>query len=106
MIENLKTDCIHQLAIGINRTSAWREKMASLYPSDSRNLAAAASLAVLAKQTGDLTDEDWLEIKPHCGWASESWREAISLVSRRVNFSHTIRDFPTFVDSLIGVLRS
>jgi hypothetical protein len=106
MIENLKSDCIQQMAFGISRTSAWREKMGKLYPSDPRNLAASVSLAALAKQTGDLSEKDWLQIKPHFGWASESWREAISQVSRRVNFSHKIRDFESFVDCLIGVLQS
>jgi hypothetical protein len=88
------------------RTAVWREKMGKLYPSDPRNLAAAASLAVLATQTGNLTDEDWIQIKPHCGWASETWREAISQAARRVSFSHNIRDFPSFVECLIGVLQS
>jgi hypothetical protein len=106
MIENLKIDCIESMTFGINRTAAWREKMGKLYPSDPRNLAAAASLAVLATQTAELTDDAWSQIKPHCGWASETWREAISQVARRVNFSHKIEDFPTFVDCLIGVLRS
>jgi hypothetical protein len=67
MLENLKSDCIQQMAFGIGRTSTWREKMASLYPSDPRNLAAAISLAALAKQTGELTDDAWSQIKPHCG---------------------------------------
>jgi hypothetical protein len=106
MIENKKIDCIESLAFGLNRTALWREKMAALYPSDSRNLAAATSLAVFAKQTAELTDDAWSQIQPHCGWASESWREAISQVARRVNFSHHIRDFSTFVACLIGELQS
>jgi len=106
MIENLKIDCADTLAFGLHRTALWRQKMATQYPSDARNGRAAESLAKLAVDANDLSDDLWLQLKPYSGWASESWREAISKTARMVQFQHRITDLPTFVDTLVGVLRS
>jgi CheY-like chemotaxis protein len=32
MIENEKIDCVDALVFGLNRTAAWRQKMAARYP--------------------------------------------------------------------------
>jgi len=104
--ENEKVDCIDSLTFGLNRTAHWREKMAALYPSDPRNGRAAECLAELATHTAELTDSAWLQLKPHSGWASEPWREAIGQTARLVGFKNKIKDLPSFVESLIGVLQS
>jgi hypothetical protein len=106
MIENDKVDCIDTLSFGLHRTAVWRKKMAAQYPSDARNGRAAECLESLAADAKDLSDKDFSLLKPYCGWASESWREAISKAARMVGFQHKITDVPTFVDCLIGVLRS
>ena len=106
MIENEKIDCTDTLTFGLHRTALWRKKMATLYASDSRNGRAAECLAELATRSNELSDEAWLQLKPHCGWASESWREAISKTARMVGFQKKIQDLPTFVEALIGVLES
>jgi hypothetical protein len=106
MIENLKIDCTDSLAFGLHRTALWRKKMAALYPSDRRNERAAECLAALATDANELSDQDWSSLKPHCGWASEPWREAISKTARMVGFQKRIQDMPTFVEALISVLQS
>jgi hypothetical protein len=106
MIENLKIDCIDSLAFGLHRTAIWRKKMAVQYPTDSRNGRAAECLESLAVDANKLSDELWSQLKPYSGWASKSWREAISKTARMVGFQHKITDVPTFVDTLVGVLRS
>jgi hypothetical protein len=106
MIENEKVDCIDSLILGLNRTAHWRHKMATKYPSDPRNGRAAECLSALATKATELSDDAWIELKPHCGWASESWREAISKAARLVGFQHKVKDLPAFVTTLIGVLQS
>ena len=106
MIENEKVDCIDSLIFGLNRTSLWRKKMSAQYPSDPRNARAAECLAVLATDATGLSDDAWSQLKPHCGWASEPWREAISQTARLVGFKQKIRDLPSFITTLIGVLQS
>jgi hypothetical protein len=106
MIENKKIDCIDSLIFGLNRTAHWRKKMATQYPSDPRNGRAAECLVGLATDATKLSDNDWSQLKPHCGWASEPWREAISQTARMVGFKNKITGLPSFVSSLIGVLQS
>jgi hypothetical protein len=102
MIENEKIDCIDSLTFGLNRTALWRNKMAASYPSDPRNGRAAECLSKLAIDASKLTDSAWLQLKPHSGWASEPWREAISQTARLVGFKQKINDLPSFVTTLIG----
>jgi hypothetical protein len=106
MIEADKSDCTDTLTFGLHRTKLWRERMLVKYPSDARNGRAAESLAKLAVDAKDLTDEAWSQLKPYSGWASESFRESISTAARMVGFQKRVHDLPTFVDCLIGVLRS
>jgi hypothetical protein len=106
MIENEKLDCVDSLIFGLNRTAVWRKKMSAQYPSDPRNGRAAECLAELATDASELSDDAWSQLKPHCGWASESWREAISQTARLVGFKHKIKDLPSFVKTLMGVLQS
>ena len=106
MIENEKIDCVDSLIFGLNRTAVWRKKTSAQYPSDPRNGRAAECLAELATDASELSDDAWSQLKPHCGWASESWREAISQTARLVGFKHKIKDLPSFVKTLMGVLQS
>jgi hypothetical protein len=106
MIENEKIDCIDSLTIGLNRTAHWRQKMAAKYPSDPRNDRAAECLSALATKATELSDEAWEQLKPHTDWASEPWREAISKAARMVGFQQKIKDLPSFVKTLMGVLQS
>jgi hypothetical protein len=106
MFENEKVDCIDSLIFGLNRTGQWRQKMAVKYPSDPRNGRAAESLAELASVANKLSDDAWSQLQPHCGWASEPWREAVSKTARLVGFQHKVKDLPSFVTTLIGALQS
>jgi hypothetical protein len=106
MIENQKIDCTDTLAFGLHRTALWRKKMAAQYPSDPRNARAAECLAALAAVASELSDDAWSQLKPHCNWASEPFREAISKTARMVGFQKHVTDFPTFVETLVGVLQA
>jgi hypothetical protein len=99
-----KTDCIDALDFGLNRTGAWRQRMALKHPLDQRNARAAELLAKLANETPALSNDDWLRLKPHSGWANERFREAISDAARAVGFQHRITDLPSFVGRLVRVL--
>ena len=104
MIENEKIDCSDTLVFGLNRTAGWRKRMAVLYPADPRNARAAECLTKLAAEAVALGDDDWLQLKPHSGWANERWREAISKAARAVGFQQRIKDLPSFVAHLVDVL--
>jgi hypothetical protein len=106
MIEIEKVDVIDSLTIGLNRTALWRTKMATKYPTDPRNGRAAECLSALATDATELADEDFALLKPHCNWASEVWREGISQTARMVGFQYKIKDMPSFVKTLMGVLQS
>src|ERR1035437_5156835 len=106
MIENEKLDCVDSLIFGLNRTAVWRKKTSAQYPSDPRNGRAAECLAELATDASELSDDAWSQLKPHCGWGSESWREAISQTARLVGFKQKIQELPAFVTTLIGVLHA
>jgi hypothetical protein len=99
-----KTDCIDALDFGLNRTAAWRQRMALKHPLDQRNARAVDLLAKLANETPALSNEDWLRLRPHSGWANERFREAISDAARAVGFQHKIKDLPDFVSHLVRVL--
>ena len=104
MIEIEKIDCTDSLIFGLNRSTKWRQGMTAKYPSDPRNARAAECLAKLATDASKLTDEAWLELKPHCGWANERFCEAISQTARAMGFMHKIKDLPSFVKHLLDVL--
>jgi hypothetical protein len=57
----------------------------------------------LAGETNDLSDEAWSELKPHYNWASGKWSEAVSQVSRQVEFRN-VNSLPAFVSTLVGIL--
>jgi hypothetical protein len=78
--------------------------MAVRHPSDPRNARGQECLAALATDAAELSDSDWLRLQPFAGWASESFREAISLAARQVGFTKKIKDFPSFVEHLLDVL--
>jgi hypothetical protein len=103
MIELKKSDCTDSLAIGVNHTKRWRDKMKLKYSFDSRNARAADSLAKLTTESIQLTDEEWLQLQPHFD-LSPKWREAVSQTARLVGFTFRIKDIHSFVESLIEVL--
>jgi hypothetical protein len=100
-----KQDCIASIAEALNRTSVWRKSLVAKFADDPRNVLAAATLDKLAINISELTDEQWLELKPYFGgWASESWRKGLSQAARQVGFHHKARDLKAFVNSLIVVM--
>lgn len=103
-IENEKVDCIDALIFGLNRTRDWRQKIASKYSGDPRNARAADCLSKLADEATMLTDEDWLLLKPSAGWASETFRNAITEAARAVGFRNKIMNLPSYVQHLLYVL--
>ncbi len=104
MIENEKCDAIDAITFGLNRTRSWRQRTAVKYPSDNRNTRAADCLAKLAADVSTLTDSDWLLLKPHAGWASERFRNAITQAARSVGFQNKITDLHSYVVHLLEVL--
>lgn len=104
MIENEKIDCVDSLIFGLNRTAQWRKKKAVQFPPDPRNARAADCLLKLATDASELSDGAWSQLQPHCGWANERWREAISQAARQVGFAHKIKDLSSFVKHLLDVL--
>jgi small-conductance mechanosensitive channel len=105
MFENNKNYCEDTLIVGLNRGSHWRKRLAVRYPSDLRNAVASQCLATLATEASHkLTHDEWLQLKPHSGWANETFREAISEATRAVGFTSTIKDFHSFIEHLLEVL--
>jgi hypothetical protein len=103
-LENEKVDCIDALTFGLTRTRDWRQKMATKYPNDPRNIRAADCLTKLAAEAPALIDQDWLLLRPYAGWASEQFREGISEASRSVGFKKKITDIHSYVLHLLDVL--
>jgi hypothetical protein len=106
MIEIEKSDCTDSLIFGLNHTGKWRKKMGNKFPMDPRNSRACECLFRLAREASELSDSDWRLLQPYAGWASPSWREAISIAARGVGFTHKVKDLPSFVDILLEVLHS
>jgi hypothetical protein len=104
MIENEKIDAVDAIAFGLTRTRDWRRRMATKYPGDPRNARATDCLTKLATDATELTDEDWLQLKPHAGWASETFRDGITQAARAVGFQNKITNLHTYVLHLLHVL--
>jgi hypothetical protein len=104
IFENEKVDCIDAIAFGLNRTRDWRQKTASKYPSDARNVRAVDCLTKLAADAASLSDDDWQRLKPHAGWACERFRDAITQAARAVGFQKKISDLHSYVAHLLEVL--
>jgi hypothetical protein len=83
-------------------TSAWRGTTAARFPDDApRNLRAAETLNKLATESANLTDQQWLCLKSYFGgWASETWRNALTQTARQVGFFHRCRDLDSFISVL------
>jgi hypothetical protein len=104
MTLNDKQDCIASLNACLSRTANWRRGMQAKYPNDSRNRLAAETLDKLASEANDLTDEAWEnELKPFFNWTSQAWSDAVSQVSRMVEF-RGVNTFPGFTRLLARVL--
>jgi hypothetical protein len=102
MISTSKQNCIDDLCASITRSAAWRRALQTKF-NDPRNGRAADKLDQLAGETNDLSDEAWSELKPHYNWASGKWSEAVSQVSRQVEF-RAVNSLPAFVSALVGIL--
>jgi hypothetical protein len=87
MILNDKQDCIEQFARILEQTSAWRRKTATKYPDDLRNLKAAEILDQLVIDSANLSGEQWEELKPHFGWSSQTFRDALIQATKLVGFT-------------------
>jgi hypothetical protein len=102
MISKNKQDCIYDLSSSILRSEKWRRQLEVKYH-DPRNGRAAERLNQLAIEIGDLTDEQFSELKPFYSWSSPTWSEAVSQTSRLVEFRN-VRTLPEFLSSLVGIL--
>jgi hypothetical protein len=103
MIELKKSDCTDSLAIGMNHTKRWRDKMKVKYSFDSRNQRASEILAKLTTEAVQLTDGEWQQLRRHFD-LSPKWRDAVSQTARLVGFTFRIKDIHSFVDYLLDVL--
>ncbi|MCK1640456.1 hypothetical protein IVA95_23440 [Bradyrhizobium sp. 157] len=84
--------------------ASWRKFKATQYPNDPRNPRAAETLARLAREGENLSDDDWAQLKPHYDWASEQWQEASDQAARLVEFRRDVIDFDGFVLMLRNLL--
>jgi hypothetical protein len=100
-----KDFCISSLRATLIRTRDWRRGLKARYPEDPRLDKSAATLDKIAAQAGELSDEAFLVIEPHFDWCSSSWADSVSLAARRVEYSHEVRTFSAFVNTLIAILR-
>jgi hypothetical protein len=97
-----KQDCSDSIAHELRGTAKWRKVTSARYPDDSfRNLRAAETLNKLATDAANLTDEQWLYLKPYFGgWASETWRNGLTQAARQIGFSHRGKDLESFISVL------
>jgi hypothetical protein len=102
IISNNKQNCIYDLNSSILRSEKWRRQLEVKYH-DPRNGRAAERLNQLAAEIGDFTDEQFSELKPFYSWSSPTWSEAVSQVSRQVEFRN-VNSLPAFVSTLVGIL--
>jgi hypothetical protein len=101
MTLNLKADCIDSIADVLSKTSTWRKNTALRFPDDNRNGKAAKTLDRLSIEAATLTDEQWVELKPHFGWSSENWRTTLTQTARQAAFHHRFGDLETFIRILL-----
>jgi hypothetical protein len=104
MILNDKQDCIESIAGILEKTSAWRSSTAAKFPGDPHNAKAAETLNQLAIDAANLTDEQWNDLQPYFGWASQTWRDGLVQAARLVGFAHREKNFNSFVRSVIRQL--
>jgi hypothetical protein len=79
------------------RTASWRRQLQVRYPTEARNIPAAAKLDQLADEVNELSDEAWAELSPHYEWCSGRWADAVSMASRHV-FFHNVKTLPAFIN--------
>lgn len=102
-----KTDCIESITQVLHSTANWRKALSNRYPEDLRNIQAAILLDKLAVDIAYLTDEQWAELTPHFGgWASENWRNGLSLAARQVGFHNRAKHISFFLKALVESLSS
>ncbi|MEH2590288.1 hypothetical protein [Bradyrhizobium sp. AZCC 1721] len=96
-------DCLYALKSNLRRTAHWREMTLGPRFNDPRNSEAAVVCKRLAEQA-ELTDDDWMALKPHFSWTSQKWADVLREASRMVGFRPSITDFPTYVRCVRGLL--
>jgi hypothetical protein len=101
MNNDQKQECIDSMIRALESTSAWRKGIVAKFPNDPRLLKAAATLDQLAIDVVDLSDEQFLDLKPFFGgWSSDTWRAGLSLTARQVGFHNRAKDLKSFVKIL------
>lgn len=98
---NTKEDCIDSITKTLERTAAWRKSTSIRFPDDPRNTRAVERLNQLAADAFNLTDEQWSDLQPWYGWASEEWRNGLNQTARQVGFFHRAGDLAFFVKALL-----
>jgi hypothetical protein len=101
MMLNEKIDAVESIVKVLGKTSGWRKTTAARFPNDPRNLPASIILDRLAADASGMTDSQWEALKPHFGWSSETWRDALNTTARQVGFHHRGKEFDSFVTLLI-----
>jgi hypothetical protein len=74
------------------------------FPNDPRISRAAETLARIAGETDNLTEEEWASLSRHYDCSSSVWAESVSQAARDVEFRHDVRTFHAFINNLIGIL--
>jgi hypothetical protein len=101
MNDNSKSECIESIVRAMERSSVWRKSLALRYPDDPRNLRAAETLAALAAEAADMTEEQWNTLSSQFNWASERWRAALNDTARGIGFHIRTRQFDVFLKALL-----
>ncbi len=104
MFELQKADCSDSIGHGVTLTRNWRKKINVRYP-DSRNVRATEWLGTIATEVAGLSDTDYLHLQPYLESDGASWQAAISKAARGVGFQRRIRNFPSFIEYLMEVLK-
>jgi hypothetical protein len=101
---NTKEDCAASISRVLESTSLWRKATAARFPEDDRNAKAAQRLDQLAIDAAELSEEQWQMLKPFYGWASTTFRDAVSKTAKSVGFHHRCGNLDYFIAVLVRAL--
>lgn len=97
-----KRECVASMIRALESTSVWRKGIVAKFPNDPRLLKAAATLDQLAIDATNLTDDQWLPLKPFFGGRnSDAWRAALNLTVRQIGFDYRVNHLDAFVRTLV-----
>lgn len=99
-----KLECAACIYAALRKTARWRENVATRFPDDPRNPAAANLLRKLS-DTADLSDSQWDRIAPHFSRTSDKWCDALTEAGRLVGIRPNIRDFDGYFAKLTELLQ-